>query len=127
MLRSGEGRHETTLAAAHEQKLVAGIGQALDIGNHCFQILNFRQHGHIRGCAVTLALHKAAAAEIEAVGSISQFRQGDGILPDGILECHKAMAHDSHRQILSLRSVLRAANGQIVPLAFKNGLGNTFL
>ena len=128
MLRGNQCRHKTALTTAHEKKFLSGIGQPLNILDHSFQVLNFRQHRHISSCAVALALfHDTAAAEIEAVGTITHPGQFLGILAHRVLPCHKAVANDGNGQVFSLRPILRTPDGQIATLTFKCSFGEGFL
>lgn len=114
MLRSGQRGHHPALRTAHQQQRIAGIGKRLRIANDGFQILHLGQHRHVRRRAVTFASEwNAAAAEIEAVRTVTSFRQHSRVLPDGLLICHKAVADNGNRELFAIRTVLRAADGQI--------------
>ena len=114
MLRGGQRGHHAALRTAHQQQHITGIGKRLRIADDSFQILHLGQHRHVCCCAVTFASEwNAAAAEIEAVRAVTSFRQHSRVLPDGLLIRHKTVADNGNREFFAIRTILRAADGQI--------------
>ena len=114
MLRGSQCGHHAALRTAHQQQRIAGIGKRLRIADDGFQILHLGQHRHVRRRAVTPPQGRnAAAAEVETVRAVTNFRQRPRVLPDGLLICHKAVADNGNRELFAIRTVVCAANGQI--------------